>query len=51
MANNKNAKSNKPKAAKKQTTNKNPKKMTNKQKAEFSAQNQIDWYPVDPYCD
>ena len=41
----------KKKQAKKPQTNKKPKKMSNKEKAKFSEQNQIDWFPIDPYCD
>ncbi|MCR4815470.1 MAG: hypothetical protein K5879_11665 [Lachnospiraceae bacterium] len=30
---------------------KNPRKLTNKEKAQFSEQNRVDMYPVDPYND
>lgn len=26
-------------------------KMTNSERAEFADMNQIEWFPVDPYCD
>lgn len=30
---------------------KSPRKLTNKEKAQFSEQNRVDIYPVDPYND
>ncbi len=36
----------------KKTQNKNnSKKISNKGRAEYDDMRQIDWYPVDPYCD
>lgn len=31
--------------------NKKDYKMTNSERAEFDDMNQIEWFPVDPYCD
>lgn len=31
--------------------NKKNHKMTNSERAEFDDMNQIEWFPVDPYCD
>lgn len=31
--------------------NRKNKRMTNSERAEFDDMNQIDWFPVDPYCD
>lgn len=31
--------------------NKKNYKMTNSERAEFDDMNQIEWFPVDPYCD
>ena len=36
----------------KKTKNKiNLKKISNKQRAKYDDMRQIDWYPIDPYCD
>lgn len=36
---------------KKMQVNTNSKRMSNKEKAKWSEMNQIDWFPIDPYCD
>ena len=45
-------KSNSKNAEVKKTKNKiDPKKINNKERAKYDDMRQIDWYPVDPYCD
>lgn len=43
-------KENKQKLFKKVQTNKQN-QSNNAERAKFSEMNQIDWYPIDPYCD
>lgn len=40
-----------PKKAQAPKQEKNTRKMTNKEKAQFSEQNRVDMYPIDPYND
>lgn len=48
--NTKNKKTNKP-AKKMQTKKKYSNNISNKETAQWYDMNQIDWFPIDPYCD
>ena len=39
------------KRIKKNSLHKNQKRMNNKEKANFSDMNSIEWFPIDPYSD